>query len=333
MEIKTRRLLLRPWRMEDAASVFRFANNPKIAENLRDVFPWPYQKKDAEEFLRGCVAADEKRALFRAIEVDGQAVGSIALTRGEDVYGRSAELGYWLAEEFWGQGIMPRAVEQLCREGFARWDIVRICAEPYRGNTASRRVLEKAGFTLEGVMRQGVYKNGRLQDYCMYALLRPSEVQERVLSLRNCPERLEMFISYFQEKWADEYSGAMYRDCLTHTPGAPGPLPQWYLLCRGETVLGCAGLIPNDFISRADLWPWLCALYVEPEVRGKGMGGVLIRHVEEECRRLGFPRLYLTTDLRGYYERYGYSFLGPGYGPDGGESRIYGRELKKDETP
>ena len=155
MEIKTRRLLLRPWRMEDAASVFRFANNPKIAENLRDVFPWPYQEKDAEEFLRGCVAADEKRALFRAIEVDGQAVGSIALTRGEDVYGRSAELGYWLAEEFWGQGIMPRAVEQLCREGFARWDIVRICAEPYRGNTASRRVLEKAGFTLEGVMRQG----------------------------------------------------------------------------------------------------------------------------------------------------------------------------------
>ena len=105
------------------------------------------------------------------------------------------------------------------------------------------------------------------------------------------------------------------------------------VFAAGGRTLGCAGLIPNDFISRADLWPWLCALYIEPEARGKGMGGVLIRHAEEACRRLGFPSLYLTTDLQGYYERYGYSFLGTGYGPDGGESRIYGKELKKDETP
>ena len=102
-----------------------------------------------------------------------------------------------------------------------------------------------------------------------------------IWSLRECPEKMEEFISYFQEKWADAYSGAMYRDCLTHTPGAPGPLPQWYLLREGGRTLGCAGLIPNDFISRADLWPWLCALYIEPEARGKGMGGVLIRHAEE----------------------------------------------------
>lgn len=154
-----------------------------------------------------------------------------------------------------------------------------------------------------------------------------------VWSVRERPEKVGEFISYFQEKWADAYSGAMYRDCLLHTPGAPGPLPQWYLLREGGRTLGCAGLIPNDFISRADLWPWLCALYIEPEARGKGMGGVLIRHAEEACRCLGFPSLYLTTDLQGYYERYGYSFLGTGYGPDGGESRIYGKELKKDETP
>ena len=103
-------IVLRPWRLEDAANVFRFANNPKIAQNLRDVFPWPYQEKDAEGFLRDCAAADEGQALFRAIEVDGQAVGSVALTRGADVYRRSAELGYWLAEAYWGQGIMPQAV-------------------------------------------------------------------------------------------------------------------------------------------------------------------------------------------------------------------------------
>ena len=323
---------LRPWRLNDRASMARFANNPKIAGNLRDVFPWPYGEEDAEAFIYSCLTADEGQALFRAIEVDGQAVGSVALTRGVDVYRRSAELGYWLAEEYWGHGIMPQAVKQLCREGFARWDILRIYAEPYAENASSRRVLEKAGFTLEGVMRQGGYINGRLQDYCMYALLQPSEIRERVLSLRDSPKHLETFIDYVQLKWADSRTKEMYRDCLTHAVGAPGPLPQWYLLCSGERIMGCAGLIPNDFISWADLWPWLCALYVEPEDRGKGMGGVLIRHVEGECRRLGFPSLYLTTDLEGYYERYGYSFLGLGYGPDGGESRIYGRNLKKDET-
>ena len=89
------------------------------------------------------------------------------------LYRRSAELGYWLGREFWGRGIMPAAVEEMCRLGFHRWDIVRIFAEPYAHNAASRRVLEKAGFALEGVMRCGIWKNGRLRDYCMYALLRP----------------------------------------------------------------------------------------------------------------------------------------------------------------
>ena len=169
---------LRPWRLEDKASIYRFANNRNIAKNLRDVFPWPYREQDAEEFLKACLASDEESALFRAIEVKGQAVGSVALPRGRDVYRRSAELGYWLAEEFWGLGIMPQAVEELCREGFARWNLTRIFAEPYRENHASRRVLEKAGFTLEGVMRQGVYKNGRVLDYCMYARLRKPDGTE-----------------------------------------------------------------------------------------------------------------------------------------------------------
>lgn len=323
-------IVLRPWRLEDAANVFRFANNPKIAQNLRDVFPWPYQEKDAEGFLRDCAAADEGQALFRAIEVDGQAVGSVALTRGADVYRRSAELGYWLAEAYWGQGIMPQAVRQLCWEGFARWDIVRIYAEPYRENMASRRVLEKAGFTLEGVIHQGVYKNGCVQDYCMYALLRPEEAQERVFSLRDCPERLETFIDYIQSKWADHHTKEMYRDCLTHAVGALGPLPQWYLLYGGERIMGCAGLIPNDFISRADLWPWLCALYVEPEVRGRGYGRRLIRHAAAECRRLGFSNMYLTTEHVGYYERYGFVYLGDGFGLTGEKSRIYKLELKQE---
>lgn len=168
--------VLRAWRREDAAQVAQCADNGKIARFLRDAFPHPYTLADAQAYVDGCVAADETDQLCRAIVVDGRAVGSIGLFRGRDVYRRSAELGYWLAEPYWGRGIMTRGVESICREGFAAWeDLVRIYAEPFAHNAGSRRVLEKAGFALEGVMRRGVCKNGQLYDSCMYALLREAQ--------------------------------------------------------------------------------------------------------------------------------------------------------------
>ena len=163
--------ILREWRREDAGDVARYADNEKIARNLRDVFPHPYALADARDFVDICITGDPEMSLFRAIEVDGRAVGSIALCRGSDVYQKTAELGYWLAEDYWGRGIMTRAVKRLCKEGFSRWDIQRIYAEPFSHNAGSRRVLEKAGFTLEGIMRCGVCKRGRIFDSCMYALL------------------------------------------------------------------------------------------------------------------------------------------------------------------
>ena len=112
--------ILRPWRREDVEDVLQYANNEKIAQNLRDVFPHPYSMADAEYFVNSCLEADEARQLFRAIEVDGHTAGSIALSLGSDVYRMTAELGYWLAEDYWGQGIMTEAVKQICREGFSR---------------------------------------------------------------------------------------------------------------------------------------------------------------------------------------------------------------------
>lgn len=162
---------LREWRQSDAADVARYADNEKIARNLRDVFPHPYTLADARGFVDSCVAGDPAAQLCRAIVVDGRAAGSIGLFRGGDVYQKTAELGYWLAEDFWGKGIMTEAVRQICREGFSRWDIQRIYAEPFAYNTGSRRVLEKSGFTLEGVMRNSVCKHGAIYDSCMYALL------------------------------------------------------------------------------------------------------------------------------------------------------------------
>ena len=88
-----------------------------------------------------------------------------------DVYSKSAEIGYWLAEEYWGKGIMSIAVEKICKLAFERYDIVRIYASAFRYNQGSQRVLEKAGFKLEGILEKSVYKNGKMYDSCMYALI------------------------------------------------------------------------------------------------------------------------------------------------------------------
>ena len=158
---------LRPWRMEDVEAVARYANNPKVAANLRDIFPYPYTRQDAEEFLQSCIHADPSRQCFRAIVIQGEAAGSISLSFGSDIARRSAELGYWLAEPFWGQGIMTAAVRQFCEYGFASYDLVRIHAEPFVYNLASCRVLQK-----EGTMRCSVYKRGVLWDSYLYARLK-----------------------------------------------------------------------------------------------------------------------------------------------------------------
>lgn len=164
--------ILRPWRLEDEADLARGANDPAIAANLRDAFPNPYTLADAQWFLGDCLARHGQGCLFYAIQTEGKAVGGISVAVQTDVYRRSAELGYWLARPYWGRGIMTQAVKQICREAFDRFDILRIYAEPFAHNLASRRVLEKAGFTLEGTMRDGVTKNGQVFSYCMYSLLR-----------------------------------------------------------------------------------------------------------------------------------------------------------------
>lgn len=166
---------LRTWKPEDAASLAAAANNPAIACWLRNTFPNPYTQKDAVWFISDCISNAGKNQLAYAIEADGKAVGSVGVFVKDDVYEKSAELGYWLSEEYWGKRMMSEAVRLICKEAFGRFDIVRIFAEPFEDNKGSRRVLEKAGFTLEGTMRNGVYKNGKIHSYCMYSLLREEQ--------------------------------------------------------------------------------------------------------------------------------------------------------------
>ena len=141
-----------------------------------------------------------------------------------------------------------------------------------------------------------------------------------VVSVRENPEYFERAVDYFSEKWSIDR--CIYEDSISHSINTVSPLPRWYLLMEGDTVIGSYGLIVNDFISRQDIWPWLCALYVEKDKRKNGYGGVLLKHGLKEAKKLGFAKVYLSTDHTSYYERYGWRFIGMGYGPFGA-SRIY----------
>lgn len=144
----------------------------------------------------------------------------------------------------------------------------------------------------------------------------------RVVSVRQEPEYRERCIACLQSSWP-EVSPVVYRDCVDNCMDSESPLPQWYLLeCEGD-IVGCAGLVTNDFVSRMDLWPWLCAVYVDEAHRGRRLSGLLIDRAREDALQFGFSRLYLTTDMTGFYEKFGFDYLAQGYHPWGDESRIY----------
>ena len=149
----------------------------------------------------------------------------------------------------------------------------------------------------------------------------------QIISVRQQPEYMEEAIKYFQDKWASENTMKVYDDCIRHCINAKNKLPQWYLLKSGQKTIGCSGLITNDFISRMDLYPWVCAVYIEEEHRGKRLGFRLLKKAEKDAEKFGYDHVYLCTDHIGYYEKAGYEYIGDGYHPWGESSRIYGKKL------
>ena len=161
---------LRPWKAQDADILVKYANNRNISMNMRDGFAFPYTAENAKKFLEAAMQQDP--ATFYAIATPEEVIGGIGATINSDVHRLSAELGYWLAEPFWGKGIMTEAVTKFSDHLFERFGLVRIYAEPYAINGGSCRVLEKAGFILEGRMRMNVIKDGKLLDQFLYAKFR-----------------------------------------------------------------------------------------------------------------------------------------------------------------
>ncbi len=158
---------LRPWSIADLHSLVEHANNPNIARFMTDAFPHPYAEANGKAFIE--MACKDQPIHIFAIEVEGKAVGGTGVHLQADIMRKNAELGYWLGEPYWGRGIIAQAIGQIVDFAFRTYDVNRIYARPFGTNTASQRVLEKAGFKLEARFEKTVFKNGEYLDELVYA--------------------------------------------------------------------------------------------------------------------------------------------------------------------
>ncbi|MBV6404815.1 MAG: GNAT family N-acetyltransferase [Flavobacteriales bacterium] len=161
---------LRPFRPDDLAALVKHANDPTVAAHLTDAFPHPYTAEHGRAFLAEAMKAVPLR---RCIDMNGECIGAIGLHPRTDLWRRNLELGYWLAREHRGQGIMTDAIRRMVALGFATFpEVTRIHASPFGSNIASQKALEKAGFTLEAKLPGTLVKNGKVEDEWIYAVRR-----------------------------------------------------------------------------------------------------------------------------------------------------------------
>lgn len=165
-------IAIRKWKIDDAEQLKNALNNEKILNNLRDGIPYPYTTENAKEFITQTLNAPINSQYSWAIVADNKVIGSIGVFRKDNIHCYTAEMGYYIAEEYWGKGIMTKAVKEACDYIFERTDIIRIFAEPFAHNIASCRVLEKAGFKLEGILRNNAIKNNKILDMKMYSIIK-----------------------------------------------------------------------------------------------------------------------------------------------------------------
>lgn len=169
MRLDCSEFCVRSYRSDDLEALVRYANNPRVAANLRDRFPHPYTLEDGEEWLYAGLRQDPEVSF--ALATEEELIGTIGLSLGEDVYAHSAEVGYWLGEPYWGRGIATRALGAFSDWAFADFGLLRLHAYVFENNVASMRVLEKAGFEREGRQRRAVVKSGRVMDQLLYGRL------------------------------------------------------------------------------------------------------------------------------------------------------------------
>jgi len=144
-----------------------------------------------------------------------------------------------------------------------------------------------------------------------------------IIELSDRPELIEEGIQYFWKQWGNDSNEAFYADCIRNSLNDRDSIPKFYLALEGNKIVGSYALITNDLISRQDLIPWFACLLVEPSHRNKGIAGKLLDHASEQAKTLGYVRLYLSTDLEGFYEAKGWNYMTKGFNFNGEAIKIY----------
>lgn len=170
MKLTLSKSTLRPFVVGDAESIAYYGNNITIYNNMRDVFPHPYTIDDANNWIARNL--EPSNNIILAIEVNGKAIGSIAILPKDDISRLTAEIGYWIGEEHWGKGIATEAVTAIVDYAFENTDLVRIFGIVFHPNKASAAVLENAGFRFEGTQRSAIFKNKEILDALVYAVVK-----------------------------------------------------------------------------------------------------------------------------------------------------------------
>jgi RimJ/RimL family protein N-acetyltransferase len=170
MKIPIGEYCIRSFEHSDKDSLVKYANNVNVSKNLRDRFPSPYKEPDAEEWLM--FVCNDKPELCFAIANSKELIGGIGIVPQDDVNKYSVEIGYWLAEQFWGKGIATAALKEMTQYTFKNFKFNRIFASVFEGNTASEKVLQKAGYKKEATLRKSVYKKQNFLDQYIYSILR-----------------------------------------------------------------------------------------------------------------------------------------------------------------
>jgi len=308
MEIKREPYTIRPWRMSDAADLARSANNINIWRNMRDGFPYPYAESDAVDFISMC---EQMRPVTNfAIEVDGKAVGGVGYQPHTDVERFSAETGYWLAEPYWGRGIVAGVMADLIDYVWNHTEIVRLYAGIFAFNAASGRVLEKTGFRRVGVLEKAAFKEGRFVDKVLYEIVKPEFADfPDVVSAQSAD--LPVLAEIWEAAVRATHSFLTEPDILFFRHAVREEyLPSATLFCiRSQGV-------PRSFIGVNERE--IETLFVHPDVRGNGLGQRLLQFA---VARMGADRVDVNEQndqAVGFYRRMGFEVVGrdpvDGYG-------------------
>ncbi|MDR1182144.1 MAG: GNAT family N-acetyltransferase [Bacteroidales bacterium] len=313
------RFILREWQLSDAASLVEHANNIHVWNNLRDAFPYPYTEEDGQQFITKAMNIPKPTTLM-AIEVDGKSVGSISITLHTDIERITAELGYFIGENYWNRGIMSEAVKEMVSYAFLHFpELKKIYATPFGFNIASQRVLQKAGFECEGILKQTAIKNGKVIDEHYYSMLKSLWVsnvhhrffrQEDYLLLESL-----LYEAIFQPDGAEPLPRAIIKKPEINSAIRDfGKKPDDFCLfaeLNGKTV-GGAWMRISDGESKSfgyiDSETPELVITVFKEYRNLGIGQGLMHHLIDSAK--GYKQISLSVDKRNYavemYKKFGF---------------------------